>query len=111
MEQEIAIIKQNLKASQDIQKCNADKNKVNEDFGVGDHVFLIDKPRDVYLNLGIHANLTLRYCVPFEVLDVIGLVAYRHALFSYIRNHDFFHTSLLKKYAHDLNHVIDWIMN
>ena len=49
-----------------------------------------------------------RYCGPFEVLERIGLVAYRLALPTSTRDHNFFHVSLLNKYVHDPNHVINW---
>ena len=41
MEQEVAKIRQNLKAAKDRQKINyADRNKVHREFSVGDHVTL-----------------------------------------------------------------------
>ena len=49
-----------------------------------------------------------RYCGPFEVLERIGPVAYRLAFSASTRAHNFFHVPLLKKYAHDPNHVINW---
>ena len=39
MEQEVAKIKQNLKATQNIQKIYVDKHRVDIDFSVGDHVY------------------------------------------------------------------------
>ena len=38
----------------------------------------------------------------------IGLVAYDIALPTNIEYHNVFHVSLLKKYIHDPNHIIDW---
>ena len=58
------------------------------------------------LKLGSCAKLSPRYCGPFEVLERIGLVAYRLALPTNTRAHNVFHVFLLKKYVHDPNHVI-----
>ena len=60
-----------------------------------------------YLNLGSCAKLSPRYCGTFEVLERIGLVAYRLALPTSTREHNVFHVSLLKKYVDDPNHVIN----
>ena len=60
------------------------------------------------MKLGSCAKLAPRDCGPFEVLERIGPVAYRLALATSTRAHNVFHVSLLKKYAHDPNHVINW---
>ena len=60
--------------------------------------------------MGICANLAPQYFRPFEVLDRIEPIAYRIALPPIVRAHNVFHVSLLKKYVHDSNHVIDWIV-
>ena len=49
-----------------------------------------------------------KYCDPFEVIDMIGLVSLRISLPVNMRDHNIFHISLLKKYVHDPNHMIDW---
>ena len=49
------------------------------------------------------------YIGPFEVLEMVGIVAYRLALpLSLSSVHDVFHVSMLRKYALDLTHVVDW---
>jgi hypothetical protein len=51
-----------------------------------------------------------RYCGPFEILDRVGLVAFRLALPPTVKAHDVFHVSFLKEYVHNSNHIIDWSM-
>ena len=60
------------------------------------------------LKLGTCSKLSPRYCGPFEVLERIGPVAYRLAFPASTRAHDVFHVSLVKRYVHDPNHVINW---
>jgi hypothetical protein len=44
----------------------------------------------------------------FEILKRIVLVVYKLALPPIVRAHNVFHVSLLKKYVHYPNHLIDW---
>ena len=44
----------------------------------------------------------------FEVLERIGPAAYKLAFPASTRAHNVFHASLLKKYVHDPNHVVNW---
>ena len=108
MEQEVAKIRQNLKAAQDRQKSYANKHRVDREFNVGDHVYLRAREKKISLKLGSCAKLSPRYCGPFEVLERISPAAYRIALLASTSAHNVFHVSLLKKYVHDPNHVIDW---
>jgi hypothetical protein len=65
-------------------------------------------PKKSSLKLGSCTKLVARFCGPFEILDRIGPVAYMLALLASMNVHNVFHVSLLKKYVHDPNHVIDW---
>jgi hypothetical protein len=58
--------------------------------------------------LGSCTKLAIRFCGPFDILDKIGRVEYMLALSASTNVHNVFHVSLLKKYVHDTNHVIDW---
>ena len=90
MEQEAVKIRQNLKVAQDKKKSYADKHRVHRDFIVGDHVYLRVRERKSSLKLGICAKLSPRYCGLFEVLERIGLVAYRLAFPTSTRAHNVF---------------------
>jgi hypothetical protein len=58
--------------------------------------------------MGVCAKMTPQYCGTFEVLDIVGHVVYRLALPPIVKAHNVFNVSLLKKYVHDSNHIIDW---
>jgi hypothetical protein len=101
-------IKHNLKATQDRQKTYADKNMTAREFKVGEHVLLKVKPKKSSLKLGNCTKLATRFYGPFEILDIIGPIAYMLALPASMNVHNVFHVSFLEKYVHDDNHVIDW---
>jgi hypothetical protein len=65
------------------------------------------KPKNISLKLGSCTKLATGFCGPFEILYRIESVAYMFALPSYMNVHNVFHVSLLNKYVHDPNHVID----
>jgi hypothetical protein len=108
MEQQVIQIKQNLKVAQIIQKSYTERKRTPREFKTGDHVYLRVRLRKSSLRMGDCAKLAPRYCGPFEVLDRVGPVAYRLALTPTVKAHNVFHVSLLKKYVHDSNHIIDW---
>jgi len=71
-------------------------------------VFLKVKSKRISFKLGSFLKLEIRYCGSFEVFENIGLVEYMIELLVSMRIYNVFHVSLLKKYVHDPNHVIDW---
>ena len=82
---------------------------ISRHFQVGDHVIFKFILKKSSLNLGNCSKIASRYCgSPFEVLAKIGLLGYEMGLPTFIRVHNVFHVSLLKKYIPDTNHVIDW---
>jgi hypothetical protein len=85
-----------------------DKGRPHMEFKVGDHVFLKVKANINSLKLGNCSKLADRYYGSFEIPEKIGLVPYMIALPASMSVHNVFHVSLLKKYIHDANHVIDW---
>jgi hypothetical protein len=101
-------IRHNLRIAQDRQKIYADIKRNHKDFKVGYHVYIRVKPKRIYLRMGTCTKLAPCYFGLFEVLERVGPVAYRIALPPAVRAHNVFCVSLLKKYVHDSNNVIDW---
>ena len=100
-------IKHNLKATQDRQKVYVDKNMTIREFKVGEHVLLKVKPKKISLKLGSCTKFVAIFCGPFEILDIIGPIAYILAFLASMNVHNVFHVYLIKKYVHEPNHVID----
>jgi len=57
MEQEMQVIKKNLKETQDRKKCYVDKNKLFKDLEVGEHVYFHIKPKKSSLWIGSCAKI------------------------------------------------------
>jgi hypothetical protein len=110
MEQQVVQIKQNMKIAHDRQKSYADIKRIPREFKKGDHVYLKVRPRKIFMRMGDCAKLAPQYYGLFEILDRVGPIAYRLALPPIVKAHYVFHVSLLKKYVHDSNHIIDWSM-
>jgi len=56
-----------------------------------EHVYLHIIPKKSSLRIGSCAKLAPRYCGPFEILESIGLVAYRLAFLPTMKFRDVFH--------------------
>ena len=65
-------------------------------------------PKKSTLRLRNYKKLVPRYYSPFEILAKVGSVAYQLSLPPNIKVQNVFHVSILKKYLHDVSHVIDW---
>ncbi|KAI3815265.1 hypothetical protein L1987_14927 [Smallanthus sonchifolius] len=96
-----------LKAARDRQKSYADNRRKPLEFQVGDKVLLKVSPWKGVVRLGKNGKLAPRYVGPFEILERIGIVAYKLKLPSELSNvHDTFHVSNLKKcLADDTLHI------
>ncbi|GJV07763.1 putative reverse transcriptase domain-containing protein, partial [Tanacetum coccineum] len=100
----VVLFKERLKAARDRQKSYADNRRKPLEFEVGDQVLLKVLPWKGAIRFGRKGKLASRYVGPFEILERIGLVAYRLRLpqeFSSV--YDTFHVSNLKKYLMDAN--------
>ena len=61
------------------------------------------------VRFGKRGKLSARFIGPFEILERIGVVAYRLALQPSMSGfHEVFHVSMLRKYTPDPSHVVDW---
>ncbi|XP_042962504.1 uncharacterized protein LOC122296778 [Carya illinoinensis] len=106
MQENVAIFRKNLALAQERQK----KYKTKElHFEVRDKVFPRVAPKKGVMKFGNKGKLTPGYIGPFEILERIGVVAYRLILppqFSAM--HDVFHISMLQKYLRNPTHVLDY---
>ncbi|GJR56390.1 hypothetical protein Tco_1406911 [Tanacetum coccineum] len=94
----VVLIKENLKAERERQKSYADKRRKPLEFEMGDQVLLKVSSWKGVVRFRKKGKLALRYIGPFEILERIGLVAYRLRLPEELGNvHDTFHVSNLKK--------------
>ena len=58
---------------------------------------------------GKREKLSPRFIGPFEILERVGIVAYRLALPPSMSGvHEVFHVSMLRRYTPDPAHVVDW---
>nr|GEW88862.1 hypothetical protein [Tanacetum cinerariifolium] len=91
-------IKDRLKVAHDCQKSYADKRRKPLEFSVGDYVLLKVSPWKGVVRFGKKDKLASRFVGPFEIVEKVGLVAYRLDLPEEVNGvHDTFHVSNLKK--------------
>ncbi|GJY67784.1 putative reverse transcriptase domain-containing protein [Tanacetum coccineum] len=96
--EKISQIKDRIKAACDHQKSYADKRRKPLEFSAGDYVFLKVSRWKGVVCFGKKAKLAPRFVGPFEIIEKIGLVAYKLDLPEELDGvHDTFHVSNLKK--------------
>ncbi|KAA0064254.1 DNA/RNA polymerases superfamily protein [Cucumis melo var. makuwa] len=102
-------IRARMLTAQSRQKSYADVRRKDLEFEVGDMVFLKVAPMKGVLRFEKKRKLSPRFVGPFEILERIGLVAYRLALPpSFSTVHNVFHVSMLRKYVADPTHVVEF---
>jgi len=103
----VKMIQEKMRASQSRQKSYHDKRRKGIEFQVGDHLSLRVNPVTGVGRALKCWKLTPRFVGPFEIVEKVGVVAYRVALPSSLSNlHDVFHVSQLQKYVYGASHVI-----
>ena len=105
----VSLIRQPLLTAQSQHKSYADVQHRPIEFKVGDHVFLKVMPKRGVVRFGKRGKLSPRFIGPFEILERVGIVAYRLALPPIMPSvHEVFHVSMLQRYTPDPAHVVDW---
>ena len=100
LQSSLSLARKCLIAAQQRQKALADKRRVDQVYKVGDKVLLSTK----YLNLKHREpsrKLLPKWIGPFEVVQVVGPVAYKLKMNPGWRVHPVFHVSLLEPYRED----------
>ncbi|KAL6125720.1 hypothetical protein ACLB2K_073774 [Fragaria x ananassa] len=89
------------------QKSYADNRRKDLEFQVGDWIFLKLSPWKGVVRFGKRGKLSPRYIGPYDVIERVGIVAYRLELPSELpRIHNVFHVSMFRKYIADPSHVL-----
>jgi hypothetical protein len=97
-EENIRMVRENLKAAQSRQRSYADTWRRKLCFEVGDYVYLTVSPIRGTKRFGVKGKLALRYIEPYQIQARRGEVAYQLSLPENLSAvHDVFHVSQLKK--------------
>ena len=98
-----------MRTVQSRQKSYANVRHRSLEFEIGDPVFLKVTPMKGVLRFRRKGKLSPKFIGPFEILERVGLVAYKLALpLAHLEVHDVFHMFRLKKYITDPIHEIDY---
>uniref|UniRef100_A0A2N9EG40 Reverse transcriptase domain-containing protein n=1 Tax=Fagus sylvatica TaxID=28930 RepID=A0A2N9EG40_FAGSY len=98
-----------LRVAQSRQKSYADTRRRDLEFEIGDMVFVRVAPMKGVMRFGRKGKLSPRYVGPFEILERVGLVAYKLALPPALSGiHNVFHISMLRRYVSDPTHILSY---
>ena len=105
--EKVKVVCDNLKTAKDRQRSYADNLRRDLQFEIGNRVFLKISPWKGVLRFGRRGKLSPRFIEPYEIVNKVGLGAYRLKLPPKLsRIHDTFHVSILRKYILDPSHVL-----
>ena len=106
-EEKVKMIRERLKVANDRQKSYADMKRKDIRYEIGEKVFLKVSPWKKVMRFGKKGKLSSRFIGPYEVIEIVGLVAYRLALPPELEKiHSVFHVSMLRRYRSDPSHVV-----
>jgi hypothetical protein len=98
VEEQVRLIRENLRTTQSRQKSYADTHRRLLEFKEGDHVYLKVSPIWGMRRFKVKGKLSPRFIGPFMILKRVGEVAYQLELPDHLADvHDVFHVSQLKK--------------
>src|ERR1041384_6738423 len=97
-EEQVCIVRDQLKASQSRQKSYYDRHHRQESYSLDENAYLRVTPLKGTQRLGIKGKLAPRYIGPFCILAKRGQVAYQLEIPPHLsRVHDVFHVSQLRR--------------
>ena len=106
-EEKVKMIRERLKVATDRQKSYADMRRKDIQYVIGEKVFLKASPWKKVMRFGKKGNLSPRFIGPYEMIEKVGLVAYRLALPPQLEKiHNVFHVLMLRRYMSDPSHVV-----
>ena len=98
-EEKVKMIRENLKVAIDRQKLYADMIKKGIRYEIDEKVFLKVSPWKKVMGFEKKGKLSPRFIGPYEVIEKVGLVAYKLALPPDLEKiHNVFHVSMLRRY-------------
>ncbi|PON81624.1 hypothetical protein TorRG33x02_225780, partial [Trema orientale] len=101
-------IKKRMIAAQSRQKFYTDPERRPSNFSVGDKVFLKVALMKGVMRFRKKGKLSPRFIGPYEILEKVGIVAYRLVLPPELSGvHNVFHFSMLRKYVSDPSYVLN----
>ena len=105
--EKIKMIRDQSRATQSRQKSYADKRRQPLEFREGDNVFLKVTPKTGIGRAMKSKKLTPQFIGPYQILIIVGFVAYQISLPAFLSNfHNFFNAFQLRKYISDSSHII-----
>ncbi|XP_073025189.1 uncharacterized protein [Primulina eburnea] len=97
-----------MKTAQSQQKGYADNRRKELEFGVSNHVSVKVTPMKGDMRFGKKNKLSPRVIGPFEIIEKIGILAYRVTLPLMLAGvQNVFHISMMRKYMSNPSHVLN----
>lgn len=97
-EDKLSLLKCKLRKAQQLMKQSIDKHRRDLSYAIGDWVYVKLRPYRQTLSSVPYQKLGKRYYGPYQVTEVISIVAYLLALLETAKIHPVFHYSLLNGY-------------